>query len=133
MIKREGMEMIIWMKEIFNICIEIEDIPKCWKLSWVRMLRKDLNVGSNLAYNYRWITLLSIMYKIFTAILTKRTSKVVEKNKLIGELQFGFRKNKSTRQAIRILTNVYEDAMVEDKELWVTFLDIQKAYDTVEF
>lgn len=133
MIKNGGNEMLSWLKEIFNTCLLIEDIPDVWKQSLMRMLKKDAKADQNNVSNYRGITLLPVMYKIFSTILTKRLYKYVEKNQLIGDLQFGFRKNKSTKAAIRILTNIYEDAKSWDKELWVVFLDIQKAYDTVEF
>ena len=56
----------------------------------------------------------------------------LENNHLIREYQIGFRKSKSTTDASVKLSNEIEKSLVI-KEVMVTFfLDIEKAYDSVE-
>jgi len=133
LIKNTNEDVKVWLVDIFNKCMETGEIPEIWKISLIRMLKKDTQADLNVASNYRRIALLSIFYKLYASIITNRLYKIVEENKILGDLQCGFRKNKSTKAAIRILCNVYEDAKENDKELWAAFLDIQKAYDTVDF
>ena len=52
--------------------------------------------------NYRSITLLNCIGKIFTAILGNRLCEWVESNKLLPEMQFGFRRNRRTTYCIFI-------------------------------
>ena len=52
--------------------------------------------------NYRGITLLSCMSKLFTAISNKRINKVIEDNNILSDDQFGFRSGRSTTDAIYI-------------------------------
>ena len=54
--------------------------------------------------NYRGITLLPIMGKIFTKILRERLLHWAETNDLLNEAQFGFRPNRRTTDPILILT-----------------------------
>ncbi len=52
---------------------------------------------------------------------------------MIGKWQFGLKKHKFTKQAIRILINTYENALTNNRELWAAFYNIYKAYNIVEF
>ncbi len=132
LIKYSPILLIIKLIKLYNLCLIKEKIPEIWKLSLIRMLLKDKS-NVNFASNYRGIALLLITYKIYSTIITKRLYKYVESNNLIGELQLGFIKYKSTKQAIRILINTYENTLINNKELWAVFYDIYKAYDTMEF
>ena len=50
--------------------------------------------------NYRGITLVSCMSKLFTAVLNKTIAAFCELNNTISGTQFGFRKGKSTVDAL---------------------------------
>jgi len=50
--------------------------------------------------NYRGITLVSSFSKMFTSILNKRVNDWVENNNIVSDAQFGFRKGRSTVDAI---------------------------------
>ena len=82
--------------------------------------------------NYRGITLLSCIGKIFTSLISKRIHKYVEDFQLLGEEQAGFRPNHSTIDHIFVLyalINIYTKKT--KKKLYCTFIDYAKAFDTV--
>lgn len=53
--------------------------------------------------NYRGITLLSCMSKLFTTVVNKRIENICNENNIISDAQFGFRKGRLTIDAIFIL------------------------------
>ncbi len=123
LIKYGPISLIIKLTKLYNLCLIKKKILEVWKLSLIKMLLKNKS-NINLASNYRGIALLLIIYKIYSTIITKRLYKFVELNNLIRELQFGFKKHKSTKQVIRILINTYENTLIINKELWVAYYDI---------
>ena len=58
--------------------------------------------------NYRPITLISCLGKVFTQILNSRIQKYVDEKDIINESQSGFRKKRSTADNMFILHNLIE-------------------------
>jgi len=86
MIKKTGADVKLWLINIYNKYLETGEIPEIWKISLIRMLKKDSQADPNMASNYRGIALLSIFYKLYANIITNRLYKIVEENKLLGDL-----------------------------------------------
>jgi len=80
--------------------------------------------------NYRPISLLNTLIKLMLAILKKRIESKVENQ--IGNNQFGFRKGKSTTQAIYIARRIQEFAERAGLRGQMIFLDWEKAFDKIE-
>lgn len=81
--------------------------------------------------NYRPISLLSIINKIFEKALYKRLLNYLEANNIINHNQFGFRKGHSTELAI---AKFYEDILTNfnnNRASLALFLDLSKAFDSV--
>lgn len=51
----------------------------------------------------------------------------------LSEDQFGFRKNMGTREAILALRLIVEKRIRKDKSTFVAFVDIEKAFDNVNW
>ena len=61
----------------------------------------------------------------------KRLMKYLDKYNILNETQFGFRNNRSTTQAILMITDKIQRA-IEDKLISCgVFLDLSKAFDTI--
>ena len=69
--------------------------------------------------NYRGITLLNVMGKLFTAILCDRITQWAIARQLLPEIQFGFRKNRRTTDCIFIVNTLIERASCEKSTLSV--------------
>ena len=81
--------------------------------------------------NYRGISLLNCIGKIFTAILNNTLSEWVEGNNLLPEEQFGFRKNRRAVDCVYILNTVIEKARAEFSPLYICYVDLKKAFGNV--
>ncbi|EFE48793.1 hypothetical protein NEIELOOT_02449 [Neisseria elongata subsp. glycolytica ATCC 29315] len=57
----------------------------------------------------------------------------MEDNQAFSEIQGGFRKDRPTFAKIWTLRNIIEHSIMQEKSLHVCFIDIQKAYDSVEY
>ena len=60
--------------------------------------------------NYRPLTVPSNMLRILTLRMCGKMTKLVEENELLGEEQFGFRKGRSTADAVFILSTMFQKA-----------------------
>ena len=87
--------------------------------------------GRNEASNYRGITLLSIIGKLFTRILNNRLNTWADNYSIYVEAQAGFRKGMSTTDNIFILNNMITHCLNNDSQLYCAFVDFTKAFDYV--
>ena len=90
--------------------------------------KKDNNLECN---NYRPISLLSSIGKIIEKLLHKRLYSLLEHNKFIYNLQFGFRPIHSVNHELISITEQVKTSLDKNKFACVVFLDFQKAFDTV--
>ena len=115
---------------LFNTILNTGCLPDSWLVGCIVPIYK--NKGSvEMPENYRPITLLSCMGKVFTAILNARLTAFLESNNLLNENQAGFRKNHSTIDNIFILHMLAEYLKSRNCKLFCTFIDFQKAFDSV--
>ena len=81
--------------------------------------------------NYRPISLLSVFSKIFEKAMYHRIYSFLCKYKLINTNQFGFRSNHSTEHALISLIETIKKFLDNDEIVCGVFIDLQKAFDTV--
>ena len=117
------------LSKIFNLCIQTGVHPEKLKLAHVIPIFKK---GCRLhVSNYRPISLLSNINKIFEKIMHKRIYSFMEKFELLYDLQFGFRSNYSTSHALIHMTEAIRSALDSGLVTCGIFIDLQKAFDTV--
>ena len=81
--------------------------------------------------NYRPISLLSIFNKLLEKLVSIRLLDLLEKNNIFFDKQFGFRNKYSTEHAILNIVDKIQRA-IDGKEFSCgIFLDLSKAFDTV--
>ena len=84
-----------------------------------------------LSENYRPISLLSIYDRLFEKLLYCRLIKFINKNDILYDLQYGFRNKHSTQHAILDIVNTIHSNMDNRKTSCGIFVDLKKAFDTV--
>ncbi|KAG1687293.1 LINE-1 reverse transcriptase [Nymphon striatum] len=77
--------------------------------------------------DHRTISLISHASKILLYIIKKRITPFIERN--LTESQFGFRKDRGTRNAIHLLRILGERMIGKKKDLFVCYIDYSKAFD----
>ena len=118
----------IWT-DLFNRCLETGTIPESWRTSRIKILYKGKGDTAD-PNSYRGIALESTIFKLFSKILTRRLAKEVDE--YIPECQFGFRRNRSTLQAVRCLQEEVQNALSHPTGKYhVVFVDYKKAFDLI--
>ena len=84
-----------------------------------------------LSENYRPISLLSIYNRLFEKLLYCRLIKFINKNDILYDLQYGFRNKHSTQHAILDIVKTKHSNMDNRKYSRGIFIDLKKAFDTV--
>ena len=115
--------------DIFNAILDSGFFPEKWTEGVIVPLHKKGD--KNDANNYRGITLVSCLSKIFTSVLNKRIVTFCNDNNVISDAQFGFQKGKSTVDIIIILSSLVQKYLNENKRLYCVFVDFKKAFDCV--
>ena len=82
--------------------------------------------------NYRPISLISNLAKVFEKILHNRLLDFFVKHNIISEKQYGFVRNKGTKDAIANLTDYIYKNLDSDNCTTAVMLDFSKAFDTVQ-
>lgn len=88
--------------------------------------------SGNVAGDYRPITLLSTIRKLFEKIVQNRLSFYLERNSLWPETQYGFRKGYGSEHNIIILKTDILNTFARGQQVLALFLDISHAYDSVQ-
>lgn len=114
---------------IFNLCIITGIFSKVLKSSVVVPVFKSGERNS--VHNYRPISLLPTIAKILEKIINVKLVNYIEKNNILSQNQFGFRKNKSTEDAIESLVTSVAKNLDNKNKCLAIFLDLAKAFDTV--
>ena len=81
--------------------------------------------------NYRPISILPLIGKCIEYFVNQHLTEYINKNKILNDRQFGFRKDNSTTYLmLDLFDNIYS-AKEKGKRPAIIFLDIKKAFDTV--
>ena len=116
--------------KLFNKILDSGEIPDYWLTGIIIPIFKNKGSRDD-ANNYRGITLLSCLGKLFTSILNHRLTEFCEKNLILKEIQAGFRKGYSTLDHIYVLKNVIELFKLKKRRVFCCFVDYTKAFDSV--
>ena len=117
------------LTSIFNQSLKMEKFPDEWALARVSPIFKA-GLKTELG-NYRPISVLSAVSKVFEKIIYKQISKYFDDNELFTKYQSGFRKGYSTSTALLSVTNEWLCNIDKGLINGVLFLDLKKAFDTV--
>ena len=117
------------LTKIFNTAICSETVPFDWKVARVIPLHKS--GPRNLFNNYRPVSILSVISKVFEKLLYEQLYDYFISNNLLSDRQFGFRQFHSTVSTLLDSTNEWFINMDRGKINIAVFLDLQKAFDTI--
>ena len=112
---------IMWRKEA--VPQEFEDATK------IHLFKRKGN--PQVCDNHRGISLLSIAGKILARALLNRLNEHLERSGRLPESQCGFRKNSGTINMIFTARQLQEKCQEQNVDLYMTFVDLSKAFDTV--
>ena len=118
------------LADLFNLSFSTGVFPEKLKTSSVLPLfKKDSKL---ICGNYRPISLLSNISKLLEKLMYSRLYRFLNIYNCITELQFGFRANHSTSHALVSITEKIREALDTGHFACGIFIDLQKAFDTVD-
>ena len=115
---------------LINSSFEEGVFPEVLKVARVIPLHKSGD--KSVIGNFRPISVLPVLSKIFEKVMHKRVSNFLEKFNILNDRQFGFRSKKSTCDAILGFTENCFSAFNNGEYFVSVFLDFSKAFDTVD-
>ena len=108
---------------------EEEEMPADLRDASIVSLFKNKGLRADCG-NHGGISLLSIAGKILARIMLNRViPSIAEKN--LPESQCGFRRNRSTVDMVFAVRQIQEKCIEQNMSLYVVFIDLTKAFDTV--
>ena len=127
MLKAGGEVAIEWLVKLFNVVWERGVAPRDWKTAIIVPIHKK---GSRLeCTNYRGISLLSVVGKVFARVLNDRVKGLTEGS--VMDEQGGFRSGRGCIDQVFAVKQVIEKMIEKDRVMFMVFIDLEKAYDNV--
>ena len=129
-IYKAGGPPVAKMTGLFHTMWTKEAIPQDFKDALIIHLFKRKR-NSHLCDNHRGISLLSIAGRVLARLLLNRLNGHLEQAGLLPESQCGFRKDRGTIDLIFTERQLQEKCQEQNVDLYITFVDLTKAFDTV--
>ena len=133
----DGIDLIIIQKAypiiknhllaILNGCLKYGLFPQEWKVGKLVIFSKSKDKDPTKSGSYRPICLLPVLGKILEALMAKRLKVLIEQQ--MDDTQYGFRKGRSTEDAIYRLREIVRGS--QSKYVLAILLDIKNAFNTV--
>ena len=118
------------LNHIFNYITMTSTFPTCWKIGHVIPVSK---VSAPKSVNdFRPISLLPSLSKVFEHILHSQISSYLDSNSLLDPFQSGFRKNCGTTTALVKIVDDLKLSMTAKQFSVLVLLDFSKAFDTID-
>ena len=128
MIKHGRYFLLPSLEKIFNDILNTGKFPTDWNIGMIKPICKKKGDRRSPANQ---IPLTSCLGKLFTSILQSRLNKYIEVHNILNPEQFGFRPNVRTTDSLFILQQLLQKYTKQHEELYVGFIDYEKAFDSV--
>jgi hypothetical protein len=129
--KRLPQNALLTLLNLFNNIFCNHDIPSSFKKAIIFPLHKKGAIED--VQNYRGISFLNSISKLFSGLLLNRISNWVEAHNILSESQAGFRKGYSTADNIFSLVSLIKNKLsYKRKKVYAFFIDFSSAFDTVD-
>ena len=131
-IKEIALPISSHLSNIFNKCIDEGVYPTNFKFSKCVPIFKGGTLNQNDPLNYRPISILNSLNKVFERLIHKQLYDYLEKSDLLPSFQYGSRKRRSTCHATLDFTKEIESVLDNNEVAVSVFMDLSKAFDTVD-
>jgi exonuclease III len=128
MLKALGKGGLRWLTRVLEIAWKTGKVPQDWQTGVVVPIFKKGDQRE--CSNYRGITLLSLPGKVYAKVLHSRLTEVVDQK--IQDEQCGFRRGRGTTDQLFLLQQIAEKAWEYAQPVYISFVDLEKAYDRVD-
>ena len=127
-LKAGGNAMVLILHKLFNLILETGNIPSTFKKALIVVLYKKDDRSE--CKNYRPISLLSHVYKLFMTIIGNRITD--DLYSCFPESQAAYQPGRGTVEQIFALSQIIEKSIEFNKPLYIVFIDFTKAFDSIK-
>ena len=120
------------LHSLFNLCLEIRFIPSVWRKAIITPIPKDTTKVPRIPLNYRGISHLCAVSKLYSSVLNNHLLPYLETNGLLVEKQNGFRTDRSCQDHVYSVCSIIRDRLSQKKSTFSTVTNLQKAFDFVD-
>jgi len=117
--------------ELFNLCLKQNSIPHEWKTSHITPIYKGKGNKSSLE-NYRPISIISPLSKVFESVIGAKMRFYFESKNILHQDQNGFREGRSCHLALNTIIDFGKKNLDKKNHVIAVFLDLSKAFDTID-
>lgn len=129
LLKEGGNPVLKSLTFLFNEVWKVQKTPASWGLGIiVNLFKKGAREDPG---NYRGITLLLAVRKLFCRVLNNRLMGHLDGEGKLHESQAGFRPGRSCEDHIFTLSQIVQGRRRGNQKTFAFFLDVKKAYDSV--
>ena len=127
MIQAGGEVVVEKILEVSNRIYDTGYIPEAMRKSlFIAIPKRD---GAVECEKHRTISIMSQIGKVLLRVIRERIKRKIEES--LTEEQYGFRRGKGTNNAIFALRVMLERSVEMQKDIYLCFVDFEKAFDTV--
>ena len=131
-LKYGGENLKMMLLRLFNDMLLNAWVPEEWLKSRVKLIYKGGGKSRQEISSYRPIAIVSVLSKLFCSILAKKLKDWQENEGILSEEQNGFREGRSTLDNLYILRMLVDNVRKKNGSVYVQFLDLEKAFDSVD-
>lgn len=128
LLKAGGKPVLKALQKLFNAVLFEGRTPEAWSRSVVVLFFKKGN--KTMLRNYRPISLLSHVYKLFSRVITNRLARRLDEYQ--PPEQAGFRSGYGTIDHIHTVRQIIQKTEEYNQPLCLAFVDYEKAFDSIE-
>lgn len=129
LLKRCATQLTEPLTAIFQSCLSTRSWPSLWKGARVVAIHKKSSRAD--PTNYRPISLLSVLDKVFESIIATKLTSFLDAHHLLNLKQFAFRKGRSTADLLLLQSATWNRLLDSGSDTYVVALDIAGAFDRV--
>ena len=129
LLRDAGKELVPSISYLVNKSLTDGKVPALWKMARVAPLYK--NDDKLQVQNYRPISVLPAISKVIERVVHTQLSLHLDQLGYMYKHQYGFRRGRSTQQAIAQINNWVLESMDSGEVTGLLFLDISKAFDSL--
>ena len=115
---------------LYSRCFELYAVPRTWYKAIIHPILKT-EKSPLLPLNYRGISLMSTVCKVFSAILNNKIVLYAEINGIYVDEQNGFRRLKSCLDHLYVPNTILRNRKQQGLHTYCCFVDFAKAFDSV--